>query len=480
MSTNFDEDEISKNLARFTEQQIEEYKYVQSSRLKQNQDNRTLDLDIPNLNAPKSKRKSMEVSMIDINSENYRRRRYEDDLDDDLEDDLDDYEEERPAPRRRPENNRNERISHENRISGRRQADRRRPVRPDITDYDDSATTPAGAGGKVKKKKKLSTKQLVIRIVAGVLAFIVLLVALWYFLVGAAYDKMTYKPVDCLKNANLEDDGITNILLLGSDTRTSKEGGRSDVNILMTINKHQNKVYLTSFLRDCYVDIPGYGKNRLNAAFSKGGADLAVQTIEKNFGVDINRYMMVDFQAFANLGDAVGGIDLEVTAEEVDYINAYLWEYNELIGRDTNADNFPEGTSGKLHLNGPQALAYCRNRYIGTDFARTDRQKKVISAIIKKLPIAAITNIGGVMGGLFPNLTTDLLKDDAYKLSLMVFKLAGMEIVQNNIPLDNTFKNEKAKGMAVLGIDLEANKKFIQDVVLAKKAPVATSSSAAK
>ena len=261
----------------------------------------------------------------------------------------------------------------------------------------------------------------------------------------------------------MKEEGVTNILLIGNDSRENGEDGRSDAMILLSISNKTKKIYMTSLLRDMYVDIPGHKGNRLNAAYSYGGAELLMETIEQNFDIHISRYVLVNFEAFANLVDAVGGVDLELTSKEVEYVNGYLVEYNILLGRPEGTDYFEDTSGGMVHLNGPQALAYCRNRYIGTDFGRTERQRKVLAEVIHKLPQGMLTNPQELIDGLMPNLTTNLTQTECYRLSLMAPKAVTYDIIQNSIPLEGTYKDATIRKMAVLEVDFEANKKFLQE-----------------
>ena len=323
--------------------------------------------------------------------------------------------------------------------------------------------------GKKKKKKK---KHRALKVIIVLLILLALIAGgiyfAWRYLVGEAYDKMTFREAKPYSSLAMNDDGVTNILLLGNDSRDNADDGRTDSIMLLTINRPKKTIYLTSFLRDIKIDIPGKGINRLNQSYAFGGPELVMKTLSENFDIKISRYMLVNFQAFAKLSDAVGGIDMDVTAEEVDWINAYLWEYNDINGEDIHKDNFPDGTSGHLHLNGPQALAYCRNRYIGTDFERSNRQKKVISAIVSKLPSTLMSNFGGVMNGLFPNLTTSLTKDDCYDLSLLLLSIKDMDIVQSTVPQEHTWKFETYNEMELISIDYDDNKKYLKSIMSTK------------
>lgn len=287
----------------------------------------------------------------------------------------------------------------------------------------------------------------------------------WYQLVGVIYAKMTYHGIDSVADAPLKEDGAVNILLIGNDSRMNGEDGRSDAMILLSISSRTKKIYMTSLLRDIYVDIPGYQGNRLNAAYSYGGAELLMETIEKNFDIPVNRYILVNFEAFANLVDAVDGIELELSAEEIEYVNGYLVEYNMLTDRPQGTDDMDPSQPGLVHLNGPQALAYCRNRYLGTDFGRTERQRKVLTAVIGKLPSNLLTGAGDLVNGLLPNLTTNLTRNECFRLSLMAGKLFTYEIVPDSIPLQGTYWNENIRGMEVLGVDFDSNIKYLKEKI---------------
>lgn len=298
-------------------------------------------------------------------------------------------------------------------------------------------------------------------VIAVVLTMALLCVGL-YMVVGAAYAKMNFKEIEAVSDLPMQEDGVINILLIGNDSRQNGEDGRSDAMILLSISSKTKGIYMTSLLRDMYVDIPGHDGNRLNAAYSYGGAELLMETIRQNFDITVNRYVLVNFEAFANMVDSVGGVELELTSEEIEYVNGYLVEYNMLLGRPQGTDNMDASASGLVHLNGAQALAYSRNRYIGTDFGRTERQRKVLGAVFGKLPKAVLTNLNGLMDGLLPNLTTNLTRDECFRLSLMAGKLLSYDISSDNIPQPGTYKNATIRGMSVLEVDFEANSSYLK------------------
>ena len=285
---------------------------------------------------------------------------------------------------------------------------------------------------------------------------------------SAFYKKLNYENTEEQNKEPFKEDGVKNILLIGNDSRSEDERGRSDAMILLSISSKTNSIHLTSLLRDIYVEIPGREGNRLNAAYAYGGPELLMKTLEENFDIEVNRYMLVNFQAFSNLIDAVGGVNVEVTNEEVQYINGYLVEYNKMQGNPEGTDYLDASLSGKIHLNGPQALAYCRNRHIGSDFARTKRQRKVIAAAVKSLPLALISNGEELIDGVMSNITTNLTKTELSGLFVQAPAMLTYDMVSTSIPLNGTYSNANIRGMAVLEVDFEANKSYIQENIYGK------------
>ena len=254
------------------------------------------------------------------------------------------------------------------------------------------------------------------------------------------------------------------VYLSGVDNRGElTEKARSDVNILAVVNPSTKQVALINTPRDYYVDLAGTNsKDKLTHA-GLYGVETSMATLGNLYGVNVDQYLRINFAGFISIIDAVGGVDLELTGKEVEYVNGYLVEYNILLGRPEGTDYFDDLSGGMVHLNGPQALAYCRNRYIGTDFGRTERQRKVLTEVIHKLPKGVLTNPKGLIDGLMPNLTTNLTQTECYRLSLMAPKILTYDIIQNSIPIEGTYKDATHRKMSVLEVDFEANKKFLQE-----------------
>ena len=322
---------------------------------------------------------------------------------------------------------------------------------------------------KEKKKMKKGKTHPFIKGFVGCIAVVMLVACGMSFVTaGALHGKLNYSEIEDTKREPFKEAGVKNILLIGNDSRNADEGGRSDAMILVSISSRTNSIHLTSLLRDIYVDIPGHDGNRLNAAYAYGGPELLMETLEENFDIEVNRYMLVNFQAFANLVDAVGGVDLELSNEEVQYVNGYLVEYNQLEGRAEGTDYLDSSLSGKIHLNGPQALAYCRNRYIGSDFARTERQRKVVAAAVKNAPFILVTNGSELIEGVMSNITTNLTKAELSGLMMQAPMMITYDMVSGSIPLEGTYSNANIRGMAVLEVDFEANKQYIKEKIYGK------------
>lgn len=399
---------------------------------------------------------------LDIIGTDRRRREYEADWD--------------SGERLRRTDNRNMRKSGSGTAkSGRRKhsGESAAPQRRRSVDREEAVTSKRGrstgrkrsGAGKGRGKKKFSFKRFIFT-TALVIAF--LAVGL-YWVVGLVYGKLNYNKIESVATSPMKEDGVINILLIGNDSRQNGEDGRSDAMILLSISSKTKKIYMTSLLRDMYVEIPGHDNNRLNAAYSYGGAELLMETVEKNLDITVNRYMSVNFEAFANLVDSVGGVDLELSSAEIEWVNAYLNEYNLLTNKEFGTDYMDTSAEGMVHLNGPQALAYTRNRYIGTDFGRTERQRKVLTEVIHGLPKALLLHPGELVDGLMPNLTTNLTQWECYRLSLMAPQILTYDIEQGSIPLEGTYKNATIRSMAVLEVDFETNKEYLHKLLFGEK-----------
>ena len=243
---------------------------------------------------------------------------------------------------------------------------------------------------------------------------------------------------------------VVNILLIGQDVG-SDSGARSDAMILCTFHKGNNTITMTSFLRDLYVKIPGHRPNRINAAFRFGGTELLNETLYENFGIEVDGNIQVDFGCFEEIIDKLGGVTMELTAAETDFINTHL--------EDSTL------TEGTHLLTGAQALLYARNRYdTDGDFSRTNRQRKLLNVLLETYKSKKLPEMLALMQDIRPMIKTDLSKSDltAYALSLGPM-LSGAEIRMQAIPVEGGFSYQTIDGKSVLVPDLPKNIQALED-----------------
>jgi LCP family protein required for cell wall assembly len=246
----------------------------------------------------------------------------------------------------------------------------------------------------------------------------------------------------------LRDKDVVNLLLIGQDTRVPGERARSDSIILITMNRTEKEISLTSFMRDLYVQIPGYSDNRINAAYAYGGMELLDETIEKNFAIEIDGNVEVDFDGFTQVIDAVGGVDLDLSPAEASYLQSRGYAVS----------------VGMNHLDGTAALLYARVRSIGnSDYDRTYRQRKLLSSLFASLKDSSFSEVLAFANELFPCLTTDMTQTELIGAVMTGIELRVGELQSLRIPADDTFEARYIRGMSVLVPDLEANRRLLRE-----------------
>ncbi|MFV0342826.1 MAG: LCP family protein [Anaerocolumna sp.] len=234
---------------------------------------------------------------------------------------------------------------------------------------------------------------------------------------------------------------IVNILLLGVE----EIGGGSNTDLMMiaTMDTKKNTMKLTSVMRDLYVEIPGYSNNRLNSAFAKGGIDLLYDTFEENFDVDLDGYVLVNFDAFEKVVDLVGGVEVTLTKTEANYLNTTNYISNPAYR------NVVEGTQT---MNGNQALGYCRVRKVSTgtennDFGRTQRQRAVLNSIFEKAKSKNILQLGLLMNDILNevNIETDITQSEFNQYLEEAASLNVKNLEQFRIPSDGNYMSQKVQ-----------------------------------
>lgn len=314
----------------------------------------------------------------------------------------------------------------------------------------------------VKKAQQDRTKKvtLAVRIGSGVLALIFILLGaaclVGYSTLGSiGYEALpdvteatvqtdeegnevtTEFEIDTTSTNLLNDPYVLNVMLFGADK--SGDQGLSDTMILLSIDNRNKKIKMTSFLRDTYVSIPGVCSHKLNYAYAVGGAALSIQTIEANYGIQIDRYATVNFTTFKEIVDILGGIELYLTDEEILYINCQMVENGQ-----TGLLNASEGM---VRVNGQQALWYARNRggtyngvtFSGDDWSRTDRQRNFLEAVIDNVKDASLSELIQIINKVGPMITTNLKKSEIQSLVTSALTYLSYDIEQCSMPSDGSW-----------------------------------------
>ena len=291
------------------------------------------------------------------------------------------------------------------------------------------------------------------------------------------YSDDTVKDSNSLKSDQLQsNDKILNIMLFGEDDRQGEEYGRTDTMILLSIDNAHKRLKLTSFQRDTYVYIPSEDRyDKINASYTAGGAGLSIKTIEANFGIEIDKYAIVDFDGFKNIINTLGGIELELTADEIEYINYQMYKNEQTEDRNTIKSG-----PGLVKLNGQEALWYARNRGLtkgedgneiglnGDDWDRTSRQRKLLTKLVSDMKNADPVKIIQIATSIGPMITTDLTKKDLTVLLTNAPKYLGYEVVQNYVPNQNLwyYNDDTPSGSVIEIIDMKAQRRALGEFIL--------------
>lgn len=249
-----------------------------------------------------------------------------------------------------------------------------------------------------------------------------------------------------------KDEDVVNVLLVGTDTRDpNADMGRSDSMMLVSFNKADKKTTAISFLRDTLVEIDGHGKSRLGHTYAYGGVGLTINTLNKNYGLDIQNYITINFENLVSVIDEIGGVTVYISEEEAEYYKQ---------------NGMPDIYAGEVTLTGSQALAHARNRTLGSDFERTRRQRSVMYGIYRKImqekdPADLLPLINFCM----EQVKTNMSVSEIYSLAKDVLAIDDLRLQQAAVPKDDTYESINYKGMAVLEPDIEANKEYIDSLL---------------
>lgn len=301
-------------------------------------------------------------------------------------------------------------------------------------------------------------------LVSLLMVFVILYLAMsTVFLARMDYEPGQHKSNSHISSFSLKKSPlITNILLLGVDNREGESGfQRADTMMLISIDHLHQKIKFTSFLRDSYVEIPGHGMNKLNAASSLGGIQLTIDTIEYNYKIKINKYMEVDFNAFTAIIDALGGVDVPVTAREAAYLNSTWYKWS-LTG---NRIYFESGDS--VHMDGEHALMFSRIRKLDSDVQRTRRQRLVVNSIRQKAADAKPSDLAKAAWDILPYLRTDMGGIKTSNLAIgSILLYRHYDILQTTAPRSDTWTDRSIPNVgSVVYFDVEQNSTILKNFI---------------
>ncbi len=334
--------------------------------------------------------------------------------------------------------------------------------------YEDIYSKSRHSGGNAprkstKGKKKKRKKHIFLKIFAAVLCAAVIFGACFYAYGYRTIEKIPRTPLDSADLGISTDNyaSVKNIALLGIDTHEDNLTGRSDAVVVLTVDKKHKKLKLTSIARDSYVSIDGHGNDKLTHAYAYGKSQLAVKTLNQNFGLEITDYVTVNFFKFARIIDYVGGVTVDVSEAEMNEMNVNIIPWLVEMGIDCE----PVVSPGIQMLSGGQAVCYARIRHTDSDIERGNRQKEVLMSMfsqVKHMNPLKLPKLAEMIG---EQCETSMPTKDIISLGMWAV-LSSPEFEQLSIPNDNFDSAGKTiRGTWYYVYDLEAASRDIHDFI---------------
>lgn len=281
---------------------------------------------------------------------------------------------------------------------------------------------------------------------------------------GYVYFKLNkmYVKDEAVKNTEEQGtmvEGITNILLVGTDGKYIEKWNRSDSMMVVTIDSKNKDIRISSIARDTYVDIPGYSTEKLTHAYAYEGIDLLREVFKVNFNLNIDKYIAVNFVSFMDIMDELGGVEVNVEEKDIKEINKYIDACYGYYKNKDEKDKEYITKSGVQRLNGYQALAFSRIRYTDSAFARDNRHREVAESVYKEFAQKGVETYKKCADIILNNTKTNISPIEMMNLAYTVLKINDKDIDQFQFPLEE-YRNghiiNKQKGW-VLEWDKEPN-----------------------
>ena len=307
-----------------------------------------------------------------------------------------------------------------------------------------------------KKPGKLIAKIFLGIFIAIIIVVLTTFISAYFFLKNKV-GKINYMNItssDIYINENVENDlsDYRNIALLGIDARkdTFGTGNRSDCIMILSLNQKTNDIKIISVYRDTYLDIDGYGLDKVTHAYSYGGPQLALSTLNKNLDLNITEFVAINFDTVRTAVNCVNGVTIKIDSQEVKYINNYINSLNKQFG--TSSSNIT--TPGTYTLDGVQALAYSRIRYTdGGDYKRTERMRDVLMAVFDKAKTMKVSELNKLLDTMLPHVSTNISQNEIMN---MIPKIVSFNVINNFGWPYNTKGITKDRWYGV-PVDLESN-----------------------
>lgn len=320
---------------------------------------------------------------------------------------------------------------------------------------------------KAAAKRKRAQRRKLILFALEIAALIVLGVVIWGVKTVTKIDKIVINEEDIVINQQVEEifqteelKGYRNIALFGVDSRKGKlgKGQRTDTIMIASINMDTGDVKLCSVYRDTYLNLGTDKYNKANSAYAQGGPEQALNMLNWNLDLNMTEYMTVGFDALIECIDLLGGVQIDVAENEIEHLNNYQ---RSMFAEDENSalnENIVKVTSPGLQtLNGLQATAYCRIRYVGNDFGRTERQRKVLMACLEKAKKCDPVKLVEILNAVLENVATNI---DVTEMASLLKDVANYQVVaQDGMPFESLRGTGTigSKGSCVVALDLESN-----------------------
>lgn len=257
-----------------------------------------------------------------------------------------------------------------------------------------------------------------------------------------------------------ESEDVILIALFGSDYSEYYETSSSDSTMILSINTKNNTIKLCSLMRDIYLDLPTGGKMNLNYTILSEGPSSILKAMNYNFKLDIDKFVQVDLERLPKIIDALGGVEIEITSDELNYINDYIDNIDSKNGTSTEYVT----SSGLQLLDGTQASAYCRVRYTeGRDFKRTERQRDVLNSLFVKFKDISLAEVPSLMSDILPLITTNLTNSEIISYATKGLSMGLSNIDHSRYPSDENILETEFTDMYHMNIDIEATTEELQD-----------------